>query len=72
MQQNMGYADRSARAVVGIILAGVVVSGQVTGAWAVVAGIVAAALLVTSIAGICPAYWPLKLSTRRAADQRRP
>ncbi|MCU0835263.1 MAG: DUF2892 domain-containing protein [Chromatiaceae bacterium] len=40
-------------------------TGRVTETWAIVAGIVAAAFLITSAVGFCPGYWPFKVSTRR-------
>jgi hypothetical protein len=72
MRKNMGYEDRSLRAVAGVILAGVAVAGVVPTPWSIVAGVVAAALLLTSILGRCPAYLPLHLSTQRPSDRNTP
>jgi hypothetical protein len=64
MRKNMGTIDRVVRTVIGLALVALIVAGQVTATWAILAGIVAAAFLLTSAIGFCPAYWPLKISTR--------
>lgn len=71
MTKNMGIIDRSIRAVAGIILAAVAVAAALPSPWNIVAAVVAAVLLLTSIVGFCPAYWPLKLSTLGASDENR-
>lgn len=65
MRLNMGQGDRIIRAVVAVLIGLFIFTGQITGTAAVVLGIIAAALLVTSIAGVCPGYLPFGLSTRR-------
>lgn len=63
MTKNMGTADRIIRPVIAVVLAALIVTGTVTGVWAIVAGVVAVAFLATSTAGVCPGYWPFGLST---------
>ena len=65
MTKNMGSTDRVTRAIVGLVLivAGIVL--QVTQAgfwWLALIGVV---LVGTSSIGVCPAYLPFKLSTRK-------
>jgi hypothetical protein len=65
MYQNMGRVDRTMRAVVG---AGGLVAAFWLSTSTVMRGVIvgiSVLLLLTSAAGICPAYMPLKLSTRK-------
>ena len=66
MKLNMGTIDRSIRLVVAAIIAVLYFAGWITGAAAVVLGIVAIVLLLTSIVGWCPGYLPFGLSTRKS------
>ncbi len=54
--KNMGKTDRVLRSMGGVVLATLVYLGLITGVWAVVAGVVAALLMLTSIVGFCPPY----------------
>ncbi len=65
MTKNMGKTDRIVRIVVAIVLALLILFQALTGAWAVVLGIVAAILLLTSIVSFCPLYVPFKFSTNK-------
>lgn len=65
MTKNMGTVDRVIRTLIAIALIALIATGRVTETWAIVAGIVAAAFLITSAVGFCPGYWPFKVSTRR-------
>ena len=63
MTKNVGTTDRIVRSVSAVVLLFLILTGAVEGTLAVVFGVVAAALLITSAIQICPAYIPLKLST---------
>jgi len=65
MIRNMGVLDRTIRILAALVIATLLLAGRLTGALAVVLGIVAAAFLVTSLVGWCPAYLPFGLSTRK-------
>lgn len=54
--KNMGGTDRVLRGLVGGVLAVLVYLGLITGTWAIVAGVAAVALILTSIVGFCPPY----------------
>jgi hypothetical protein len=69
MSKNMGTADRVIRALIAVVLGVFVATGQITGGWAIVVGLVALVLLLTSAVSICPGYWPLRISTRGRGDQ---
>jgi hypothetical protein len=62
--QNEGALDRIIRCVAGLGL-GIVVFTVLSGVWQIVAGVVAAILLVTALVGFCPLYALLRIDTRR-------
>ncbi len=64
MIKNMGSTDRFIRTLVALVFAVLILTGQVEGTLALLLGIVAAGLLLTSAVSVCPAYIPLKFSTR--------
>jgi hypothetical protein len=66
MTKNMGIADRIIRTIVALVVVILVITGEISGALAVILGIVAAAFLLTSAIGWCPLYLPLKISTKKA------
>ena len=60
----MGTTDRVIRAIVGI--AALVVSFLVPSlAWQIVLWVVSALMLITSAIGVCPAYMPFHISTKK-------
>ena len=63
MTKNVGNTDRIVRSVAAVIMLFLILTGAVEGTLAVVLGIVALALLLTSAISFCPAYLALKLST---------
>lgn len=65
MKTNMGAVDRLARIALAVLVIILYVTGRISGYPAIILGIVAVAFLVTSSIGFCPAYVPLKLSTKK-------
>jgi hypothetical protein len=64
MTRNVGSLDKAIRyGLAGVFLA-MILSGQVGTLAAVVVGIVGFALVITGSIGFCPAYLPLRLSTK--------
>lgn len=63
MPKNMGSLDKTLRVIVAVVLAVLVFMGQITGTWAILAGVVAAVFILTSLVGTCPAYLPLGMNT---------
>jgi hypothetical protein len=64
MKQNMGGADRIIRVILGIaavLLALFVTSGVLD----IILYVVAAILIITAVAAVCPLYTPFKLSTKK-------
>jgi hypothetical protein len=66
MTKNMGAADRIIRTILALFVIILLITGKISGALAVILGIVAAAFLLTSAIGWCPLYLPLKISTKKA------
>jgi len=64
MKKNMGTIDRVVRAVVALVVGYLILSGSITGALAIILGVLAVVFLATSAMGSCPLYIPLNLDTR--------
>jgi hypothetical protein len=64
MTKNMGNLDRAFRLIVVLAIGIAYMMGALSGTLAIVLGVVAAAFLLTSLVGTCPAYLPFGLSTR--------
>lgn len=63
MKKNMGTVDRVIRAVLAVVIGVLYLAGQITGTAAIILGIFAVILLLTSAIGFCPLYVPLNIST---------
>ena len=63
MQRNIGSIDKFVRALVAVVIGILYFTDQIAGTAAIILGIFAIVLLLTSALGFCPLYWPLKLST---------
>ena len=64
LNRNMGTIDRIVRVSLAVIFAALILTGAVSGAVAVVLGVLGAVFLSTSVVQFCPLYLPFKLSTR--------
>jgi hypothetical protein len=62
-RQNESALDRVIRLVIGVAL-GILVFTTLTGAWQIVAAIVAAVMLLTGAVGFCPLYALFRISTK--------
>ena len=65
MKQNMGTLDRLIRFILAVIIGILYFTGQISGTAAIVLGVIAIAFILTSAVGHCPAYIPLKMSTKK-------
>ena len=63
MKKNEGSLDRILRLVVAAVIVVLYLKGVISGALAIVLGIVALALVVTSFTGFCMLYKPFNIST---------
>ena len=65
LDKNVGKADKIIRFVLAAIFVVLILTGTVSGIFAVILGILAAIFVVTSLVSFCPLYYPIKLSTRK-------
>lgn len=65
MKQNMGTIDRVVRAIVAVVAVVLIFTGQLTGVWAIIVGVLAAVFALTSLVGFCPLYVPFGIRTCR-------
>ena len=65
MMKNMGTADRGIRTLVALAIAVLYFTGTISGTLAIVLGLFAIALILSSLVGWCPSYVPFGLSTRK-------
>jgi hypothetical protein len=63
MKKNMGTVDRVVRAIFAVVVAILYFSGSISGTAAIILGVLAVMMLLTSITGVCPPYGPLGIST---------
>jgi Inner membrane protein YgaP-like, transmembrane domain len=63
MKKNLGSIDRAVRTILALALAYLIFNGSIAGTLAVILGVVAVLLLVTSAVSFCPVYLPFKIST---------
>ncbi|WP_411824260.1 DUF2892 domain-containing protein [Leptospira sp. 'Mane'] len=64
MNINLGILDRLLRALVGIVIAVVYLTGSIQGFTAIVFALVGLFLIGTSVVGFCPIYFQKNLSTK--------
>lgn len=65
MTKNMGTTDKTIRVLTAILIAILYFTGQISGTLAVILGIVAVLMLLTSLLSFCPFYGVCKISTRK-------
>jgi hypothetical protein len=63
MKKNMGALDRMIRAILAVAIVAFYFAGSITGTAAIVLGVFAVILLLTSATGVCPLYGPFGIST---------
>ena len=63
MLKNIGTVDRVIRALAAVVIAVLYSTGVISGAMAIVLGLVAVMFAVTSAVVWCPAYMPFGIST---------
>ena len=70
MKLNMGNTDRIIRVVVAIVLGVLYFTGQVTGTMGIVALVLAAVFVLSSLVGTCPLYLPFGIRTNSKKDKK--
>ena len=63
MPKNMGTVDRIIRILLAVVIAILFFTNQITGAAAIVLGILAIIFVLTSLVSFCPLYLPFKINT---------
>jgi uncharacterized membrane protein YtjA (UPF0391 family) len=63
MQKNMGTLDKTLRLIVAVIAVALAATGTLTGTAALVAYVLAAVFVVTSLVSFCPLYRLIGLRT---------
>lgn len=64
MMKNMGRLDRTIRLLAAVVIAVLLLAGAVKGTAGIVLIVIAVILVLTTLIGFCPAYVPLKMSTK--------
>jgi hypothetical protein len=65
MKKNMGSADSVIRILVGVVIALLYFTNQITGTAAIILGLLAIIFVATSFIRFCPLYLPFGISTIR-------
>jgi hypothetical protein len=64
MKNNMGMLDRVIRFVLAVVVLILYLTDMISGAAAIILGILALVFVATSFIGFCPLYVPLNISTK--------
>jgi hypothetical protein len=64
MKKNLGLIDRVVRVAFAVAVLVLYLAGQLSTAAAIVLGVIAVVLVVTSVVGMCPIYALLGISSR--------
>ncbi len=65
MKVNMGAADRAIRLLIVAIIGLLYFTDTISGALAIILGVLAVVFVFTSFTGFCPLYHPFKISSIR-------
>lgn len=65
MKKNMGATDKAIRFVLAIIIGVLYYTETISGTLAIVLGVVAVAIIVTSFISFCPLYTPFGINTSK-------
>jgi hypothetical protein len=68
MKKNVGVLDRGTRTILAMVLGVLIVTGTIAGTAAIVLGVVAVLLLLTSLISFCPLYFLVRISTRKSVE----
>lgn len=69
MKMNMGMIDRVIRVALAVVVGLLIVTGQLSGIWAIILGVLALVFVLTSAVGFCPLYAPFGIRTRARENQ---
>jgi hypothetical protein len=63
MNKNMGPIDRTVRVIAALAVGILILTGTLTGALAIILGVLAVVFVLTSVVSFCPLYALINLST---------
>jgi hypothetical protein len=69
MKKNMGSIDKAVRILAAIIVLVLYLAGQITGAAAIILGVIAVVFIITSLVSFCPLYTLFKINTGKAQEK---
>jgi hypothetical protein len=67
MKKNMGTLDRALRIIAAVVFVVLIFAKAVSGALAIIMGLLAIMFVATSLFAVCPAYLPFHISTQSKA-----
>jgi hypothetical protein len=65
MKKNIGTIDKVIRILIAVVVVALYFSNVISGTLAIILLALSAILLVTSLIGFCPLYWPFGLSSAK-------
>ena len=65
MKKNMSSLDRIIRLAVVVLIGVLYLTNVISGTWAIILGILALVLFITSLVSVCPIYKLFGISTRK-------
>ncbi|MGB3777930.1 MAG: DUF2892 domain-containing protein [Tunicatimonas sp.] len=68
MKKNMGMTDRIIRITVAVAVGVLILTGTISGVWAIVLGGIAGVFLLTSFVSFCPLYRIFGMNTCSTAN----
>jgi hypothetical protein len=69
MKKNVNSIDKVIRVLLAVVLGILILTNQVTGILAIIFGVLAVVLLLTSFLSFCPIYAMLNLSTLKKSEK---
>ena len=69
MKKNMGSLDKTLRILVAVAVAILYYTNVISGTTAIVLGVLAIVLVITSFLSFCPLYLPFGINTCKKRDQ---
>jgi hypothetical protein len=65
MKKNVGAIDKVVRIFIVVLIAALYFTHIINGLAAIILGVLAVILLLTSLISFCPIYWPFGISTAK-------
>jgi hypothetical protein len=69
MKRNIGNIDKTVRALIVVLIGALYLTNVISGTTAIILGVVAGILLLTSLIGVCPLYLPFGINTTKKSSQ---